>query len=73
MCILICIQNGSAPSMYSFDNINAALAQYHTELAYRHESRTSTMCMIIDVAGMVLKQETYIADSAEMIPPEIEE
>lgn len=65
MYIFICIQNGSIPLMYSFDTINAALAQYHTELAYRHESRTSTMCMIIDAAGIVLKQETYIATPSE--------
>ena len=62
MFILVCIQNGSTPLLQSYDNYNTALANYHTELAYRHESRTSTMAMLIDKNGTVLKREQYIAN-----------
>lgn len=65
MYILVCIQNGNIPLLKSYDSYNEALAEYHEELAYRHESRTSTMAMIIDQEGKILKREKYIADVAE--------
>lgn len=62
MYILVCVQNGNTPLLKSYVNLNEALAEYHQELAYRHESRTSTMAMIVDQAGKVLKREQYVAN-----------
>ena len=58
MFYLITVQNGDTPSMLGYDSYDAALAAFHTELAYRHESRTSTRCMIIDS-----ELKGYISDS----------
>lgn len=62
MYILVCVQNGNIPLLRSYDSYNEALAEYHQELAYRHESRTSTMAMIVDQGGRVLKREQYVAN-----------
>lgn len=67
MYILVCVQNGNTPLLKSYTNLNEALAEYHTELAYRHESRTSTMAMVIDGKGRVLKREEYIANAPQAV------
>ena len=59
--ILLVIQNGSIPRMTTYDSWNAVTAAYHQELAYRHESRTKTVCVIFNYEGSELKRDVYIA------------
>jgi hypothetical protein len=60
MRILVIIQNGTVTQMFNDSGGNDLDAIYHTELAYRHESRTSTTCFITDEYGNLIKRETYI-------------
>lgn len=59
MYYLIIIQNKTIPAIYGYENYDAALARFHTEMAYRAEGRTSTTCTIINEAGSVYKTEMY--------------
>lgn len=61
MYYVITIQNNTIPAIYSYETMEAALAYFHTELAYRHESRTSTRCMIVDSELSLIRQESYVA------------
>ena len=65
MYAVIVIQNGSIFASATYTDWNDAKARYHQELAYRHESRTSTMCMIIDSEGQVQLREKYSSTSEE--------
>lgn len=65
MYAVIAIQNGTTFVSYTYTDWNEAKAQYHQELAYRHESRTSTMCMIIDSDGQMQLREKYSKNSEE--------
>lgn len=58
------VQNGTTPAAAAYDNKADALAAYHTEMAYRHESRTSTTGIVVDAAGHVVAMETYTAPPA---------
>lgn len=59
MYYIIIIQNKQTPAIFGYENYDAALSRFHTEMAYRAEGRTSTMCMIINDSGSVYKQETW--------------
>ena len=51
---LVIIQNAGANSsqaIYRYNNIDDALAAYHSELAYRNNSRQMTTCVILDNYG----------------------
>lgn len=61
MYIVLIMQNETTPAVYTFATENEALAYYHNELAYRHESRTSTKCAILDSTFQVLRCEEYRA------------
>lgn len=61
MYYLAIIQNDSSAALYTYDSYEAALAAYHTELAYRSEARTSTKCAILDKDLQLLRQEVYVA------------
>lgn len=65
MYILLVIQNGTTPAMRTYDTWDAATAAYHQELAYRHESRTSTVCVLFNYEGVELRRDVYIKE-AEM-------
>lgn len=65
MYVVLVIQNGTTFVSYTYTDWNDAKARYHQELAYRHESRTSTMCMIIDSDGQVQLREKYSKNSEE--------
>jgi hypothetical protein len=56
---LVMVQNGNTQAIYEKADYDDALSAFHSELAYRHESRTSTMCMIIDGNGNVYKREMW--------------
>lgn len=61
MYYLVIVQNNNTQAVYSYNSIEAALAAYHSELAYRAEGRTSTKCAILDSELMLVRSETYTA------------
>ena len=61
MYYLAIVQNDEAQAFYRYSNYEDALAAYHTELAYRAETRKSTKCAILDGDLNMLRQETYTA------------
>lgn len=65
MYYLIKVQNDSIPAIASYDTIEAATAEFHQEMAYRHESRFSTKCLILDSNLMAIRSETYTAPVPE--------
>ena len=65
MYYLAIVQNGTTQALYAYSNYDAALAAYHSELAYRAEGRTSTLCVILDEYGNTIKQELWRAAPAE--------
>lgn len=65
MYAVIIIQNGTTFASATYADWNDAKARYHQELAYRHESRESTMCMIINADGQVQLREKYSKNSEE--------
>lgn len=65
MYFVLVMQNETTPAVYAFSTENEALAYYHNELAYRHESRTSTKCAILDNSFQVLRCEGYVATQPE--------
>ena len=65
MYIVLIMQNETTPAVYTFATENEALAYYHNELAYRHESRTSTKCAILDSTFQILRCEEYRAPQIE--------
>lgn len=56
---LAIVQNDSAQSLYSYDSLDAALSAFHSELAYRAETRTTTLCIIFNTYGTVIKNERW--------------
>ena len=70
MYLVLEMQNNTIPAVYTFNSYNEALAYYHNELAYRHESRTSTKCAILDMSFQPLMCEEYRADVANTEPVE---
>ena len=61
MYYLIKVQNDSIPAIASYDTLEAVNAAFHEEMAYRHESRFSTKCMILDADLVVVRTEVYTA------------
>ena len=63
MYYLLTIQNagesGSSTSIMAYNDRDAVFAAFHTEMAYRHESRLNTVCMIMDEYGLLICRETY--------------
>ena len=64
---LIIVQNDTTAAIYGYDDYDAALAAFHTELAYRGEGRESTMCVIVDSHGNTLKREMWQAEGQHSI------
>ena len=62
---LVIIQNNASQAVYAYDSYDAALVAFHSELAYRNESRTSTVCVILDENGNTQKKESWSASPAE--------
>ena len=58
------IQNGTVPAAAAYDNKQAAMAAFHTEMAYRHESRTSTTSVVVDATGRIVDKDSYTAQPA---------
>ena len=67
MYYLVIIQNDSAQSIYAYNNMDDALAQFHSELAYRAETRTSTVCVILDSNGALVKRDMWKMEVVEEV------
>jgi len=67
MYYLAIIQNYTTPAFYAYDTKSAALSAFHNELAYRHESRTSTVCILYDRKGNELKRDYYDVQDVEEV------
>lgn len=61
MYYLVIIQNNNAQAIYRYDSLDAVMAAYHAELAYRAEGRTSTKCAILDYDMRIVRSEVYTA------------
>lgn len=67
---LVIIQNDSARAIYAYDGPGAwdnVLAAYHSELAYRGEGRTKTVCTILDANGVEVRNETWEKTTSESV------
>lgn len=65
MYYLMIVQNNNTQAVYAYDNLDAALAAFHSELAYRAEGRTSTKCALLDESMYIVKSETYTKEPVE--------
>lgn len=53
------IQNHETPMVYVKETYDDALSAFHTELGYRHETRFSTICIIMDMNGNEIMRDQY--------------
>lgn len=65
MFYTVIIQNNETPAIFAYNTIEDALAKFHAEMAYRHESRFKTVCGIYNEDLVPLKSETYVAPVPE--------
>ena len=63
MYFLAIVQNNNTQALYRYDSYDAALAAYHSELAYRSADRTSTKCALLDANLSMIRQEVYGAET----------
>lgn len=56
---LLVVQNHTIPAVSTFNSWDRVLAAYYTELAYRDEGRTHTLCEILDSDLTVLRREVW--------------
>lgn len=57
--------NGNSQTMPAYDTFDEALAAFHTEMAYRSATRTSTVCVILDDRGNTQKRECWTASGSQ--------
>ena len=55
------IQNDDTCAVFKYSNYDEALAALHSELAYRGNGRTQTLCIIIGGDGSIPKMEYWKA------------
>lgn len=65
MYYVVIIQNNSSQAVFPYNSYDDALAMFHTELAYRAETRTSTCCVILDYQGNMHKTEYWQKSNGE--------
>lgn len=58
---LVIIQNDTSQAIYPYEDYSAALAAFHNELGYRHETRISTTCVILNSQGELMRRERWDA------------
>ena len=61
MYYTVIIQNNETPAIFAYNTMEDALAKFHSEMAYRHESRFKTVCGIYNEDLMPIKNEVYTA------------
>ena len=59
MYYLTIVQNNNTQAVYAYSSLNDALASFHQELAYRGEGRESTLCVIVNENGILIKSEIW--------------
>lgn len=59
MFYLAIMQNDETQALFRYDTLDAALAAFHTELAYRGDGRNKTVCAILNRIGEVVKRECW--------------
>lgn len=62
---LMIVQNNSICACYKYDTFDMALSALHTELAYRGNDRTETLCLIVASDGSVRKLEHWKKEGEE--------
>lgn len=73
MYYLVIIQNGAAQAIYAHETLDSALSAFHSELAYRHDARTRTVCTILNSDGEMLRNEVYNRSVQEEVIEEPDE
>ena len=53
------VQNGSTQALFAYDNIDNALEKFHDELRYHAETRSSTLCIVFDQSGGIIRNELW--------------
>ena len=61
MYYTVIIQNNETPAIFAYNTMEDALAKFHSEMAYRHESRFKAVCGIYNEDLMPIKNEVYTA------------
>lgn len=56
---VVIIQNDDTQAVYTYTDLDAALAVFHSELAYRGEGRNKTICTILNNLGHQMKTEMW--------------
>lgn len=59
MFYLVIMQNDETQAVFRYGTLDAALAAFHTELAYRGEGRNKTVCTILNRIGEAIKRECW--------------
>lgn len=59
MYYLVIIQNDNTQTVFSYQTMDEALSTFHTELAYRGSGRVSTVCVILDSTGALVKRDIW--------------
>lgn len=59
MYYLVIIQNDNTQAVFSYQTMDEALSTFHTELAYRGSGRVSTVCVILDSMGALVKRDSW--------------
>ena len=70
MYYLAIVQNNNTKALYDYESYDAALAAFHSELAYRGEGRTSTKCALLDANLSMIRQEVYGAETVTNEEPQ---
>ena len=53
------IQNKTIPGLFAHATLDAALAAFHSELAYRGDERSATTCVILDESGTTIRKDVW--------------
>lgn len=53
------VQNGNTQALFAYDNIDTALEKFHSEMGYHESTRNSTLCLLFDQTGYVMRNELW--------------
>ncbi len=75
MYYLTKVQNKTTCACFAYATKDEAMAEFHTELAYRSVERTSTLCIVASETGAIIACDKYIAPPPAPTPdpePEVD-
>ncbi len=55
------IQNDDVCACFAYPDKTAAVAKYHTEMAYAANANITTLCVVVNANGAVVCSEKYTA------------